>query len=106
VRKSLHAFNLINAGCSAKVCNVSTLTSISSGEMMVCTFDGSNGFVSCGGLGMPVVVGFFTALVWAPLRFRFAILKQFFGQACRFQTLQSILSPRRGTEKLVDLVIR
>jgi hypothetical protein len=41
---------------------------------MVCTFAGSNGFVSCGGLGMPVVVDFFTALVCALLRFRFAIL--------------------------------
>jgi hypothetical protein len=58
--------------------------------MMVCTFDGSNGFVSCGGLGMPVVVGFFTALVWAPLRFRFAILMQVFAQAGDFQSLEAL----------------
>jgi hypothetical protein len=58
--------------------------------MMVCTFDGSNGFVSCGGLGMPVVDGFFTALVWTPLRFRFAILLHVFRQAEGFRTLQAL----------------
>jgi hypothetical protein len=42
--------------------------------MTECTFAGSNGFVSCGGLGMPVVVGFFTELVCALLRLRFAMM--------------------------------
>jgi hypothetical protein len=58
--------------------------------MMVCTFDGSNGFASCGGLGMPATVGFFTALVWAPLRFRFAILLQVFRQAGGFRALKAL----------------
>jgi hypothetical protein len=74
VRRSLHAFDLINKGCAVRVCRVSTVTSISSEEMTEWTLAGSSGFDSCGGLGMPVVDGFFTAFACAPFRFRFAIL--------------------------------
>jgi hypothetical protein len=39
---------------------------------------------------MPATVGFFTALVWAPLRFRFAILLQVFRQAGGFRALKTL----------------
>jgi hypothetical protein len=71
---SLHAFDLIRAECSERVRKVSTVISISSGEMTELMFDGSSDDESCGGLGMPVVLGFFTAFACTPLRFRFAMV--------------------------------
>lgn len=73
VLRSLHAFDLIRDGCSANVCNVSTVISTSSGEVTALIVDGARVVgLSCGGVKGPFALMDIDA--WALLRFRFAMM--------------------------------